>query len=81
MKRKYANQMGITVISIPFWWDKLPTSLAATIRSFRPDIDFDSVPQSVAGIPSVMPVKLQQQFRYKPNSAKVYDDKIDPTGW
>jgi hypothetical protein len=37
-KVKFASQLGITLISIPFWWDRTSDSLASTIEYYRPDI-------------------------------------------
>jgi hypothetical protein len=72
--------MGITLIPIPFWWDKSPQSLAATIRSIRPDINFTNTSLG-SPIPLGMPHKLQHQFKYVPNASKEWNEKIDPTGW
>jgi hypothetical protein len=72
--------MGITLITIPFWWNKSVTSLAATIKYYRPDIPFENI----SGLPmsANMPIKLQNQFKYTPNAFKIYDESIcDPTGW
>jgi hypothetical protein len=38
MKLEVSKQAGISLISIPFWWDKREGSLAATIKLHRPGI-------------------------------------------
>ncbi len=32
------KELGITVIEVPYWWDRKVTSLAATIYNSRPDL-------------------------------------------
>ena len=46
---------GITLIEIPYWWNRKISSLAATIYNSRPDM-FPTKPQGEA-IPLVLPVK------------------------
>jgi hypothetical protein len=59
-KLKFASQLGITVISIPFWWNRSANSLAATIQSVRPDIEFQrSIPTNA------QPIPLESLQRYK----------------
>lgn len=38
MKRNECKKHGITLIEIPYWWDKTKESLFATIHKSRPDI-------------------------------------------
>jgi hypothetical protein len=38
IKQHACKQFGLTLISIPFWWDKSSESLAATIAWLRPGI-------------------------------------------
>jgi hypothetical protein len=77
-KSTFANQLGITLVSIPFWWDKSSDSLAATIMSKRPDINISirSMP-----IPTEMPPKFQRKFYYIPCVATKHKDQLNPTGW
>jgi hypothetical protein len=37
-KRAACSRAGITLIEIPYWWDKTKQSLAATIQQQRPDL-------------------------------------------
>ncbi len=37
-KRKACSQYGITLIEIPYWWDKTRRSLVEMINKSRPDI-------------------------------------------
>jgi hypothetical protein len=78
VKRRFSNAMGITLISIPFWWDNSPESLAATIQRQRPDIPLSS---NALPISTNMPEKYQREFKYKPSIAREYKDDLDPTGW
>jgi hypothetical protein len=80
IKQNFAKQMGITLLSIPFWWDKSSSSLAATIQAYRPDINADLIPLSNP-IPSEIPLKFQNKFSYIPNASKEYTEQLDPTGW
>jgi hypothetical protein len=70
--------MGITVISVPFWWDRSPSSLAATIQLHRPDINIEGATDAIA---TQMPSKYRTPFTYRPNSPKEYDGLLNPTGW
>jgi hypothetical protein len=54
-KRVFASQFGITVISVPYWWDRSASSLAATIQYYRPDIQLRV--KKALPIPSEKPVK------------------------
>jgi hypothetical protein len=56
-KRKFASQFGITLISIPFWWDHSSASLSSTIQYYRPDINIQE--SKVPPIPLEMPAKLR----------------------
>jgi hypothetical protein len=57
-KRKFASQFGITLISIPFWWDRSSDSLASTIEYYRPDINLQA--KKAPPIPLEMPVRLKK---------------------
>jgi hypothetical protein len=37
-KKKACSELGITLIEIPYWWDKSSLSLMATIQQQRPDL-------------------------------------------
>jgi hypothetical protein len=43
IKCTFPDFSGITLITIPYWWDKKFESLAATIHARRPDL-FDGTP-------------------------------------
>jgi hypothetical protein len=44
------RELGITLIQIPYWWDKKKWSLIATIHQHRPDI----IAKPTMGIPISM---------------------------
>jgi hypothetical protein len=77
-KQQLAKQYGITLIPVPFWWDKSPSTLAATIRLYRPDINFNvAVTQPIS---SDIPSKLQNNIKWVPSAAKVLSIHHDPKG-
>jgi hypothetical protein len=65
-KQEFADKMGITLIAIPFWWNKSSAELAATIKAYRPDINI-SVPSNSLPISRTMPPK---PLKTKPNTSK-----------
>jgi hypothetical protein len=58
-KLRFASQLGITLISVPFWWDRSSDSLASTIHSYRPDIKIQ-VAEEVLPIPLEMPTRFKK---------------------
>jgi hypothetical protein len=47
---------GITLIVVPYWWDKTRQSLAATLYKVRPDIwTTEKNPQTYTSIPTSLP--------------------------
>ncbi len=42
-KVKICHDEGITLIAVPYWWDKKVSSLKATIQQVRPDLITGSV--------------------------------------
>eukprot|EP01114_Cavostelium_apophysatum_P017882 TRINITY_DN5405_c0_g1_i1.p1 TRINITY_DN5405_c0_g1~~TRINITY_DN5405_c0_g1_i1.p1 ORF type:complete len:716 (-),score=103.25 TRINITY_DN5405_c0_g1_i1:1172-3319(-) len=38
-KRAACSDLGITMVEIPFWWDRSESQLTATILKYRPDIE------------------------------------------
>jgi len=56
-KKALCADMGITLIEVPFWWDRSIATVAATIHKYRPDI----IPEPPAGSrPVSMDVMPQQ---------------------
>ncbi len=43
-KQVFCRQSGVTLITIPYWWNRKMESLAKTIHFHRPDIQF---PESI----------------------------------
>jgi hypothetical protein len=78
LKRQFAAKVGITLIPIPFWWDKLPASLASTLQLYRPDLGIQA---KSAIVPLDMPQKFIKLAKYVPNSAAEYKEQVDPKGW
>jgi hypothetical protein len=80
LKKQYAIEEGVTLIPIPFWWDKSPASLAATIKSYRPDVHVPSTTGQASPIPPEMPTNALRVIPYIPNVSQVFDEDKDPTG-
>jgi hypothetical protein len=80
IKQAFAKERGITLIPIPFWWDKSPASIAATIQFYRPDIQLEGITPAAA-IPSEMPQQVKARVKYMPNAASDYKEQVNPTGW
>jgi hypothetical protein len=78
MKYNFTKKAGITLIPIPFWWDKSSSSLLATIQKYRPDLNFGTLASSP--IPTEQPTHLRRKFKYIPSAAKELSPTIDPSG-
>jgi hypothetical protein len=81
LKRKFAEKMGITVVSIPFWWDKTVDSLMATIHAHRFDIESPNL--KAEPIPEEMPKRTLQRFKYQyySNVPQELPENVNITGW
>jgi hypothetical protein len=73
--------LGVTLLSIPFWWDKSPRSLASAIQYYRPDINIPGLSVPPSPLPSEIPQKYRKPFLYVPNASKELDSQVDPTNW
>ncbi len=53
-KKRACVDMGITLITVPYWWDGQLFSLATTVHTNRPDIE---IPEAwlTSGIPPKRP--------------------------
>ena len=83
-KSAICKEKGITLIEIPYWWDKSIKSLYATIYNNRPDLL--SVLPTGNPIPLIPPVeKLDKSLsRIKESlmlSTEWDNSTMDPTGW
>ncbi len=58
-KAEIAKKNGITLIEIPFWWDKTESSLLATIHLHRPDLMHEAMLSVAHAVPSDMPPALK----------------------
>jgi len=47
MKRKQCEKAKVTLVTIPYWWDGTIGSLAATLRTQRPDLPMNISPQEI----------------------------------
>jgi hypothetical protein len=56
-KVKFASQLGVTLIVIPFWWDRSSDSLGSTIQFYRPDISIHNLP--------CLPISTEMPLRFK----------------
>lgn len=51
-KKALCKQHSITLIEVPYWWDKRKESLAASIRQHRPDLAFSWLSSEEQPIPA-----------------------------
>jgi hypothetical protein len=77
-KRTICMDKGITIIEIPYWWDKKKESLVATIHQHRPDLIKD--PGIGIPIPIESPKSLTQRTTVL-SLANNWDGQQDLTGW
>ncbi len=66
-KNQHCLKLGITLITIPYWWDEELSSLASTIRRARPDISMPSI-RLTSPIPTAMPQQRYNSCTYFPSS-------------
>ncbi len=82
VKKYLCESNGITLLVVPYWWDKSAESLARTIHELRPDI---TVPPSfLAGraIPDVMPRQREMiRGEFYPKQEAQPSNTFDATGW
>jgi hypothetical protein len=65
-EKKYAASVtGVTLIEIPFWWDRSTESLAATIRKARPGHFLPLLDQPQQNCSKTTKFQLQLQSRLK----------------
>ena len=73
-KLEHSLNSGITLIPIPFWWDKSHSILMTTIQQYRPDLDWIDESSNINTISFEMPTKYQQQQQYIPNIVHQYNE-------
>jgi len=88
-KQMICKDNGITLITIPFWWDKTIESVASTIHYLRPDISMP--PEFLFKKPAILnQIPLQGKKNSKTHTrsdhyhlrrAKVLPNKFNTTGW
>jgi hypothetical protein len=78
-KKQISKDFGLTLIPVPFWWDKRQESLISTIRQIRPDVPLPS--SNSPAISDAIPDKIRGQMKYKPSSAKRCPDSLKPHGF
>ncbi len=61
IKRDLCEQYGVTLIVIPFWWDRAIESVAKTIHMYRPDISLPEELMNGKEIPSQMPKQQEDK--------------------
>jgi len=67
-KQLICNSNGITLITIPFWWNETMETIAYTVRQYRVDIPLPSRLLSGAPIPKEMPKQRQRKVDYYPTN-------------
>ncbi len=82
-KKEICNRSGITLIEIPYWWDKKIETVAHAIHVTRPDILLPSNLQISKPImmPQNPPKFKIQAIPYFPKKESIVSPNFDPTGW
>eukprot|EP00026_Physarum_polycephalum_P004891 Phypoly_transcript_04915.p1 GENE.Phypoly_transcript_04915~~Phypoly_transcript_04915.p1 ORF type:complete len:380 (+),score=56.44 Phypoly_transcript_04915:692-1831(+) len=86
-RKQKCTQEGITLIEVPYWWNRTKSSLAATIARERPELVSDQdmtdlQTNSVAEPISVAkPVKSRSAGSQNFMLAVNWEEDMDPTGW
>ncbi len=63
-KQSLSKACGITLLIIPFWWNKSIHSFAHELYANRPDIEVPPSLLKEGGIPQEMPNQLEAKGRY-----------------
>eukprot|EP01114_Cavostelium_apophysatum_P009980 TRINITY_DN2333_c0_g1_i1.p1 TRINITY_DN2333_c0_g1~~TRINITY_DN2333_c0_g1_i1.p1 ORF type:complete len:524 (-),score=84.41 TRINITY_DN2333_c0_g1_i1:89-1660(-) len=89
-KQRICEDNGVTLIEVPFWWDRTSRNLLASIVEKRPDLrnhpSTSKDPSLLDGVPiaRIIPEwsveKRSTIFPGKP-AIEFWDSKRDPTGW
>ncbi len=69
-KQTLCKEQGITLIVVPFWWDRTLESVAHTIHLSRPDVRISSL--KGYPIPQEMPTLLIQSGMYTTLFDQIY---------
>jgi ATP-dependent DNA ligase len=91
----FCNKLGITLIVVPYWWDRKFDSLQATIYSQRPDLFTEkpkgtAIPQSPAGetlrsqskrINYTVIILTPTGDKNLMTATEWDNESMDPTGW
>ena len=89
-KREACKQRNITLIEVPYWWDRSKSSLVATVLKNRPDLEGllrNQVTDNAKPIPDEYPASIKQYTR----ASKIFGIELpmpapwistqDPKGW
>jgi ATP-dependent DNA ligase len=75
------TQVGITLIEVPYWWDKKYSSLAATVYSQRPDLFTEKIQGTP--IPNTGPTPKPKSLKDKKFMLSTMwdNESMEPSGW
>jgi hypothetical protein len=74
--------LGVTLIEVPYWWDRKKASLEATIHSHRPDLFSQSPPgKEIAVTPPNTTQRRSLKATKQLMTATLWEEEKDPTGW
>eukprot|EP01114_Cavostelium_apophysatum_P017721 TRINITY_DN5331_c0_g1_i3.p1 TRINITY_DN5331_c0_g1~~TRINITY_DN5331_c0_g1_i3.p1 ORF type:complete len:845 (-),score=169.37 TRINITY_DN5331_c0_g1_i3:2211-4745(-) len=77
LKRLACRDAGITLVAIPYWWDRSKDQLIATVRQQRPDLLFEAkINQNAIPLSQISP-RMDQSVLM---SAGDWKSTVDPAG-
>jgi len=82
-KKNSCIHLGLTYLTIPYWWDERVGSLVATLRTIRPDllISFQSVVEEAGAIPEHNPQKYSQKIQGSSIFTSLREQHLPITVW
>jgi len=76
LKEESSKEMGITLICVPYWWNKTKESLAAFIRNVRSDIVFPNISKTTSISERPPQSKKIGETVFKLNPAETYNNDL-----
>eukprot|EP01124_Arcella_intermedia_P028018 TRINITY_DN5608_c0_g1_i1.p1 TRINITY_DN5608_c0_g1~~TRINITY_DN5608_c0_g1_i1.p1 ORF type:complete len:508 (+),score=131.08 TRINITY_DN5608_c0_g1_i1:7-1530(+) len=82
-KKQSCLEKGITLVTVPYWWDRKKESLCATLHQVLPLIfpETHSLPIPTSLPSTISSVYLKNQISHFLMHGKEWNKEQDPTGW